>query len=125
MFDFNLSPANTLLWVAGILGAVYFFLFFRLVTREPDQRAILVATKNKIGSYLSVPILVLTVFAPSPYKIVAAIAFIPVLAILAWIQHRAMVKHGASPAFLVRLNWTSALCFIALAAFVGSMVLAG
>lgn len=102
---------STLLAIAVFVIAVYFVLFFRLVTRHPDQRAILVAEspQGKRGNLLLLPVIVALVFAPMPYKAIAAAMLPTALIGISWLHHRAMARAGADPGFLRRLSALNAL----------------
>src|SRR5687767_13902305 len=64
--------ASVLLNASAISVAAFFVLFLVLVTRNPADRALLLADRGgKRGNLLLAPFVVATVIAPMPYRAVA------------------------------------------------------
>jgi hypothetical protein len=101
---------NMLFGLGALILVAFFVLFFWLVTRHPDQRAILIATPHgKRGNLLIAPGIVAFVLAPMPVKAIAAAIFLITMIWTTCQQHRAMARAGADAAFLRRLAAVSAI----------------
>jgi hypothetical protein len=120
-----MSFANILLSVALVVGALSFVYFFRLVTREPDQRALLVGSKpgKYVNVVVTVPLVVALAFGSFPIRVAAAACLFPAILFLAVYQHRWLLARGAKRAFLNRLLVSSVGFSLAIASFAGAMVL--
>lgn len=120
-----MSLANIFLCVALAIGALSFGYFARVVTREPDQRALLVGSKP--GKYfnfiVTIPLIVVLVIGSYPFRVAAAVCLIVVMVFLAAYQHRWLVARGAKRTFLNGLRVSSIGFVLAIASFAGSMVL--
>lgn len=126
----NPSPSSVLLLVSAVLGAVYFFRFFRLLSGNPAQREFVIKSKPLslsnpagIASTLAILCVVTAVFSSGPLLIAAAVLFIPLSLVADTLKHRELLAIGADPTFLRRLNWTSALSFAALLAILAGLIL--
>lgn len=120
-----MSPPNILLIIAGVLGAVFFFSFYRLMSREPEQRALVIGSQpSKVVDFVvTIPLVLLLVFGPAQAKIFAAAAIFPAMLILTWHQRRWLIAHGARRTFVNRLSIVSAMGGLALAAFASALIL--
>ena len=120
-----MSLANILLMAAAALGAIFVLLFFRLISGlEPEQRKLLADSKpGKVVNVLTALPVLLLVFGPPNYRVIAAGAFIVGILIMTWVQHRWLLAHGAKPELTSRLLLLSGASLLALTAFSGSMIL--
>ena len=120
-----MSLANILLTAVAALGAIFVLLFFRLIRGlQPDQRKLLAESKpGKIVNVLTAAPVLLLVFGPPQYRVIAAGAFIVGILIMTWVQHRWLLTHGAKRELTNRLLLLSAASLLALTAFSGSMIL--
>lgn len=126
----TISPANMMLAVSVLLGAVSIFLQFRLKSRKPEQRALLIKS-NPIRMTNKAPLLVLFVFSiafpfvPHSYKFIAFALLLLGTGVASVAQHRTLLRLGADPAFVKRWSGTSVLLFLAGATFTGALYLGG
>jgi hypothetical protein len=118
------SLESALPFFAGAALVVYLIFFFRLVSRYPDDVAILRADgRGKRGNLILTPVILIAVLAPMPYKAIALGIGIPLLIGLSWVQHIRLTHAGASTQFLRRLGALSCLGTVAMIAFAASMLL--
>lgn len=104
--------------------AIYFILFFRLMTRHPKDAALLRADGcGKRGNLLLAPIVVAAIIAPMPYNLVAFGVGFPLLFCLAWAQHKRLAHVGATPAFLRHKAAVSSLALIAMFTFGAALMM--
>lgn len=120
-----MSPANILLGITMILAALSFIAFFRLMAREPDQRALVTGSKpGKLINFLViVPLICILAFGPETARLIAAVAIFPAMLFLSSLQRRWLLTRGASRTFLNSLMVSSVGFGLSVAAFAGAMIL--
>ena len=116
------TPAYELLAVSVLLMAVSIFWQHKIRSRSPEQRDALIKSNpmpatNK-GPLIAVGVVVLT---PNSFQLVAFSILLLVTGVAMVAQHRTLLRLGVKPSFVNRWSATSALFFLAGAAFVGAL----